>query len=576
MNMDLETLLSAISLPEPFASALKTVFFGNSLFQYGFWALAILAGWTAALIAGFVLRRIVRRFAPRLGDNLAQRLIWALGVPLELMIFCTLTYAGTVVLTAAPTDADPRAHWVHWGASHLFAVAVRLAAFWLAARILEVLWKELLRPAIDRSIQGEEKRYFPVLYRLAQTFLWITAVIYCIPVFGFDAVTLVHTILSYQALHNTVGQYIAFLSLALLTMLLARMLVGKLRQLLRELARRRAVANEEAWFKGLEKPLLFFVILIGFRLAISVLTEKVGGEDALVYIVLSSIVGVLLAIDVTWLFLILIDRLFENFIVPLASTKESFDQQLIPLMRKAAKMAVGIVGFIFIIKALGKDPAAVLAGLGIGGVAIGFAAKDTLSPFISGIAIYLTRPYKLGDYIVVNNNVEGTVEDIGLRATILRTKQGTSYIMPNDSIINTPIHNMMSPDGRAAAFDGTYMRIDISNDPEKRDQALALFKEIVENTPGAERPEIFFLEYGGDDMTLFLSYWVTDLKHFWAIRHAIMMAVDDRTREMGIEMATPSSYLSFRGYLGGDWPTINMGMPAELQALLAAQKNKPV
>ncbi len=574
--MNLDTILGWIALPDQLVSILKLELFGNNVFQYGLFACVILAGFVLSRIASLTFRKIFVRAAKKLGDEMVQRIVENLRRPIRMMTFCLLVGLGDMILTAQPTEADPKAHWVHWGIDHLLSVGFRLSLFWILARVLEVVWKDVLQPLIDKKIEGDEKRYFPVIYRLIMTIVWVMAVVYCIPVFGYDAVELVGMILGFEAMHNTIGQYMAFIGIALLTMLMARTLYSQINNLILEIAKRGKIKNEDVWLEGFEKPLLYLIILVGFRIAAGALTDQVEGQGAAVYGIISAVANVLLTADITWMFLILTDKIYDNFIIPLLSAKGSFDQQIVPLTKKAVKVAIGVVGFIFVIKALGKEPETVLAGLGIGGVAIGFAAKDTLSPFISGIAIYLTRPYNLGDYIVVDKDFEGTVEDIGLRATMLRTKQGTSFIIPNDKIINTPIHNMMNGSKECpAAFDGLFLRVDIAEAPDARDLAMRIFEEAVEKTEGVGKPRVFFLEYGNDNMGLFLTYWVEDPKRFFDIRHDIMLKIDDRLREANIHMSTPTAALTFRGYLGGDWPTMNLGLPEPVLQALAASAAVP-
>lgn len=148
----------------------------------------------------------------------------------------------------------------------------------------------------------------------------------------------------------------------------------------------------------------------------------------------------------------------------------------------------------------------------------------------------------------------------GLLATTLETKMGTIYVIPNDKIINAPIHNTQR-DGKS--YDGLYLRIDIATSPERRDAAIELFRQAVVDTEGAGDPRVHFLDYGDDNLGLMLSYWIEDASTFWDIRHEIMMKVDTRLRELRVEMSLPTRAIAFSGYLpDGPVPQINVGQAA--------------
>lgn len=110
------------------------------------------------------------------------------------------------------------------------------------------------------------------------------------------------------------------------------------------------------------------------------------------------------------------------------------------LIKQVAYYVVWILGFIVALDAFGFDPQAVATGLGLTGLALGFALKDILSNFISGILILVLRPFELGDEIVVGQT-EGNVERIELRATQLRTYDGRVVLVPNAELFTSRITN---------------------------------------------------------------------------------------------------------------------------------------
>jgi len=118
------------------------------------------------------------------------------------------------------------------------------------------------------------------------------------------------------------------------------------------------------------------------------------------------------------------------------------DDVLIPLIRKAVKIFILIFGVIYGANALSIELAPLIASLGIGGLAFAFAAKDTIENFFGSVAVLLDRPFSVGDWIVIpDNDVEGTVEELGFRSTRIRTFYNSQITVPNASLVRAVVDN---------------------------------------------------------------------------------------------------------------------------------------
>lgn len=122
-------------------------------------------------------------------------------------------------------------------------------------------------------------------------------------------------------------------------------------------------------------------------------------------------------------------------------TEDVFDDLAISLISKISKFLIIIFGFIFIGEGLSIDTKNILAGLGIGGLAIAFAAKDTLSNLFGSFTILTDRPFKIGDWISIDSGREGIVENVGLRSTRIRTFYDSLIVIPNGQLTNINIDN---------------------------------------------------------------------------------------------------------------------------------------
>ena len=128
-----------------------------------------------------------------------------------------------------------------------------------------------------------------------------------------------------------------------------------------------------------------------------------------------------------------------------AKTKSTMDDSLIPLVEKFTKWFFVIIALLIIFSKWGVDIGAVLAGLGIAGIAIGFAVKDSLANIFGGISLILDKNFKVGDKIKIDSGDVGVIEDIGLRSTKLKDYDNHLIIVPNGKLANSKIVNYVKP-----------------------------------------------------------------------------------------------------------------------------------
>lgn len=117
------------------------------------------------------------------------------------------------------------------------------------------------------------------------------------------------------------------------------------------------------------------------------------------------------------------------------------EKTLITAVQSLLRFCIVFVGAVFIADSLGLDLTSLLAGLGISGLALALAAKDTISNFFGAVTVLIDRPFKVGDYVVVDG-CEGEVIDINLRTTILRTGTDSIITLPNANLVNSPVENL--------------------------------------------------------------------------------------------------------------------------------------
>ena len=206
------------------------------------------------------------------------------------------------------------------------------------------------------------------------------------------------------------------------------------------------------------------------------------------------------------------------------------------LIKQVAYYAVWILGFIVALDAFGFDPQTVATGLGLTSLALGFALKDILSNFISGILILILRPFELGDQIIIGET-EGNVERIELRATQLRTYDGRVVLIPNGEVFTSRIiNNTAAPIRRS----GAKLFMGYDSDLE---QVVNVLKNAVKTTEGVlSEPEVSvrIQDLGQDDVVVEVRFWTDSRRSdFVATTSAVRQAIVAALKQAGIGLPDP-------------------------------------
>lgn len=209
------------------------------------------------------------------------------------------------------------------------------------------------------------------------------------------------------------------------------------------------------------------------------------------------------------------------------------------LIRQVGYYAVWALGLVVAAGAFGIEPDDVATGLGLTSIALGFALKDILSNFVSGLLILILRPFQLGDQIIIGET-EGSVERIELRATLIRTYDGRMVSVPNAETFTSRVtNNTASPVRRAA------LRIYMDYDTELPRCCTVLLEAAaaIDEVLPEPAPAVRVLQFEKDAVVLELRFWTDSRRSdFVATASRVRLAAIDRLRAAGI--ALPSSTLS--------------------------------
>jgi MscS family membrane protein len=214
------------------------------------------------------------------------------------------------------------------------------------------------------------------------------------------------------------------------------------------------------------------------------------------------------------------------------------NRQVLPLLEKLVSIFLICFALMIILKHFNYDILSLVTALGIGSLAIGLAAKDTLANMISGFTLMIDRPFRIGDRIQLAAGHWGDVVDIGLRSTKIKTVDNTLLIIPNSELCNTTIVNLAFPD--PCAKGRVNVGIAYGSDVE---MVKKLLKSIAGELPevlSEPQPEAFFISYGDSALNMALFFWVKDYTEVFPVTDRLNTLVHKRFRENGIVLPYPT------------------------------------
>ena len=225
--------------------------------------------------------------------------------------------------------------------------------------------------------------------------------------------------------------------------------------------------------------------------------------------------------------------------------ERDFDKHTVEAIGKLVRISVFITGGLILLQTLGYSISGILAFGGVGGIAIGFAAKDLLANFFGGLMIYLDRPFKVGDWIRSNDrNIEGTVENIGWRLTRIRTFDKRPLYVPNSIFTNISVENPSRMTNRRIK-ETMGIRYD---DAAKMPVIIEQVKEMLRNHPDIDTSQtliVNFNSFAASSLDFFIYTFTktTNWIQFHEIKQDVLLKIVEIIEQNGAEFAFPTSTL---------------------------------
>src|SRR3989338_10110833 len=284
---------------------------------------------------------------------------------------------------------------------------------------------------------------------------------------------------------NTLLQYVSFVTILIASFVFGKIANFVIKNYLSQLANYTKSKLDDIFLHALETPLLFFVLLIGFWFALEVVDFGVGAEKTL-----QNLIGAATMLGVAWFLIKLVDGFVREIVLPMTRKSASrLDDQLVPVISRGLKIIVVIVALILIADTFfGIDVTAPLVGLGIGGIAIAFAAQQTIADVFGGFSIFTSRPFVVGEWIAFDQTT-GMVEQVGIRTTRIRTSDQQLLTVPNSKLASSVITNLTETAKRRVTMD---LGLVYGTPSKKIEQAKQIIRNILLSVNELEKnPEPF-------------------------------------------------------------------------------------
>ena len=299
-----------------------------------------------------------------------------------------------------------------------------------------------------------------------------------------------------------------------------------------------------AMFRALGQSAGFVLFVIGLRIGVAFLVLNMT-----VAAIVGTCISILMAMAVAcvaWNMVSVVDTWLRNFAERTAST---LDDMLVPMVRASLRVTIVVLVLVQIATILSDKPVtSVIAGLGVGGLAIGLAAQDMIKNFFGSIMIFSDRPFELGDRIMVNG-FDGPVEKVGFRSTQVRTLDGHLVTIPNGELANASIRNA----GKRPYIKRS-MNLGVTYDttPDKVRRAKEILEELLADHEGMdpERPaRVYFNDFLDSALNVSVTYWYFPPEYYdyCAFSEKLNLDILDRFNAEGIEFAFPSQTIYMAG-----------------------------
>jgi len=301
--------------------------------------------------------------------------------------------------------------------------------------------------------------------------------------------------------NNTVTDWAKAIIIILLAVIIGKITMWIIKTIVKKLTAKTKTKLDDILIDMAEEPLVFAIVLAGISIGLHTLNLSRGLNK-----VINTAYYILIIFNIAWLINRLFDAFVNEYLSPLVEKSESdFDDQLLPIIRKGVKASIWIIAIIVGLNNAGYDVGAVLAGLGIGGLAFALAAQDSIANLFGGFTIFADKPFKVKDRVKIEG-FDGFIQEIGIRSTRLKTLEGRIVTIPNSKFTDRPVENVSSEPSRKIKLN---LGLTYDTSDKNMEKAITILKDIIANNPSTEEEHyVSFNAFGDFSLGILLIYYI--------------------------------------------------------------------
>ena len=341
------------------------------------------------------------------------------------------------------------------------------------------------------------------------------------------------TYLNQEIFGNPIEKWLIALGILLGSFVLVKVIYWMFSNIFQKITSKTKNKLDDKLLRTLQKPITFLIIALAYLYAVKFLHFTSNTES-----ILLNIAYLFIAVVLTSIISRIIDAVISEVVLPFSEKSEtSFDNHLIPVIQKAVRAIVWSLGIVIGLDNIGFDITAMIAGLGIGGLALALAAQDSVKNIFAGIMIFLDKPFKIKDRMKIDGH-DGVVEEVGLRSTRIRTLEGRIVTIPNCTFTDNSVINVTSQPALKVRIN---LGLTYDTTEEDMQKAIDILKDIVKNQDAiTDDYAAGFNGFGDFSLNILFMYYVRPESHWLNTQTLVNKEVLKRFNEQGLEFAFPT------------------------------------
>jgi len=340
----------------------------------------------------------------------------------------------------------------------------------------------------------------------------------------------VEEILSYALWGNSVQDYIIATVVFVLAIIIFRIIKYQIVKKLRNVANKTKAEVDDLLIKTVDKIGWPFYIFFAIYVALN-------------FIQVPDAVNIFFTYATPIVVVIIIVRSLQQFvdygIQKLAKEKQQeTETSVINIIGRILRGTLWAIALVYIISLFGYDITTLVASFGVLGIVLAFGLQEILSDIFASISIFFDKPFEIGDFIIVGDNI-GVVKKVGIKSTRIQSLWGQEVVIPNKELTSARINNYKKMEKRRIQFS---FGVVYDTSAEKLEKVLEITKEIVDKIELADLNRVHFKEYGDFSLNFEVVYYVNtpDYNKYMDIQQEINLSIKKRFEKEGIIFAYPT------------------------------------